>query len=95
MNKKYMLMKIAAMTLGLGLLAGCATTEQVTRAQETADAALAAANSANSMAADAQRQASAAIVSANQAEKNAAAATAAAARCTEKCSRIMEKTLAK
>ncbi len=90
-----MLMKLAAVTLGLGLVSGCATTEQlnkmqadITRAQETADAALAAANGASSAAADAQRQADAALSTANHAQRTAA-------ECNEKCSRMMEKTLAK
>jgi len=102
MNKKSTLLKMVVMTLGLGLVTGCATTEQmqqmradVTRAQETADAALAAAESAKGVAADAQHQAGSALVSANQAQRTAVAASAAADRCKEKCSRMMKKVLAK
>ncbi|HEC16798.1 MAG TPA: hypothetical protein ENI99_09555 [Sedimenticola sp.] len=102
MSKKSMLVRLAAVTLGLGLVSGCATTEQlnklqadVTRAQETADAALAAANGANSAAADAQRQADAALSAANRAESTAASAERAASACSEKCSRMMEKGFAK
>jgi hypothetical protein len=55
--KKTTLLKLSAMVLSLGLVTGCATSEQLKRmeadivkAQETADAAMAAANAAQSSA---------------------------------------------
>jgi outer membrane murein-binding lipoprotein Lpp len=78
---KSILVKLSAVALCLGLLAGCATTEQlqkleadVARAQETADAAMS--------------KASAAMDAAN-------AAQAAADECNERCSRMAEKAMAK
>jgi hypothetical protein len=48
--KKTTLLKLSAMALSLGLVTGCATTEQmqadIAKAQETADAAMAKANAA-------------------------------------------------
>ena len=95
MTKKTLLGKLAVVVLGLGLVTGCATTEQmqklqadVARAQETADAALAKANAAKEQAGDAQ-------ISANAANSRADDAAAAAEKCTEKCSRMMEKAMAK
>lgn len=95
MNKKPMLMKLAALTLGLGLVTGCATTEQlkqmqadIAKAQESADAALAAAYDASAAAGKAQSTADAAMAKATDAER-------AAQRCEERCNRIMEKSMAK
>jgi flagellar biosynthesis/type III secretory pathway protein FliH len=88
MNKKPMLLKLAALTLGLGLVTGCATTEQlkqmqadITKAQESADAALAAAYDASA--------------AAGKAQSTADAAAQAAKQCEERCNRIMEKSMAK
>lgn len=95
MNKKPMLLKLAALAMVLGLATGCATTEQlkqmqadIAKAQETADAALAAANDAKSAAASAERQADAAMNKANAAKQ-------AADACKERCSRVIEKSMAK
>jgi hypothetical protein len=80
--------KIAATAMALGLLAGCATTGQleqlqadVARAQETADAAQAAAAEAN-------RKAEAAMSAANAAQD-------AADDCSERCDRMMQKAMMK
>ena len=80
--------KLSAMFLGLGLVVGCATTsdidrlqEQVTKAQQAADSAMAAANEADSRA---------------QAAMNAAnAAQNSADDCSERCERMMDKAMAK
>ena len=80
--------KTAALLLAAGLLAGCVTTDQVkqmeadlARAQETADAALAAAEVAD-------RKASAAMDAANTAQDSAN-------ECSERCDRMMKKVMAK
>ncbi|MCG8427023.1 MAG: Lpp/OprI family alanine-zipper lipoprotein [Chromatiales bacterium] len=86
--KKSTLVKLSALVLSLGLLSGCASTEQlkqmqadIAKAQQTADAALAAAK-------DADRKAGAAMKAAN-------AAQAAADECAERCDRMMNKAMAK
>ncbi len=80
--------KTAAVVLVAGLLGGCVTTDQVkqmeadlARAQETADAALAAAEVAD-------RKASAAMDAANAAQDSAN-------ECSERCDRMMQKVMAK
>ena len=80
--------KMAALVLAAGMLGGCVTTEQVkqmeadlARAQETADAALAAAEVAD-------RKASAAMDAANAAQDSAN-------ECSERCDRMMKKVMAK
>lgn len=85
---KQTMAKLAVGILTLGLVAGCATTDQmkqlqadVAKAQETADAALAAAKSADSRAAAAMDAASAAQ---NQADE-----------CSERCNRIFSKAMRK
>jgi hypothetical protein len=59
--KKTTLLKLSAMALSLGLVTGCATTEQmkadIAKAQETADAAMAKANAAMDAANSAQASA--------------------------------------
>ncbi len=91
---KATMMKTAAMVLGLGLLAGCATTDMskleadVANAQAAADAAMKAAKEAQLDAATAQGTADAAMKAAN-------AAADAAEACTEKCGRMSEKAMAK
>jgi outer membrane murein-binding lipoprotein Lpp len=79
--KKSILLKLSAMALSLGLITGCATSEQlkqmeadIAKAQETADAAMGKAN--------------AAMDAAN-------AAQASADECNERCSRMAEKAMAK
>lgn len=95
MNRKPMLLKLAALTLVLGMATGCATTEQlkqmqsdIAKSQETADAALAAAYDASAAAGKAQSTADAALAKANAAEH-------AAHQCKERCNRMMEKSMAK
>lgn len=44
--KKSTLLKLSAMVLSLGLVTGCATAQQISKAQETADAAMAKAEAA-------------------------------------------------
>ena len=89
------LMKMSAMVLSLGLVTGCATTDQmkqmqadITKAQQSADAALAAANEAKSAAGVADNKATAAMDAANAAQN-------AADDCTERCDRIMQKAMSK
>jgi Tfp pilus assembly protein PilX len=82
------------MVLGLGLLAGCATTDMskleadVANAQAAADAAMKAAKEAQLDAATAQGTADAAMKAANSAAD-------AAEACNEKCGRMSEKAMAK
>lgn len=80
--------KLAVGVLALGLVAGCATTDQmkqmqadITKAQESADAALAAAKAADSRAGAAMDAATAAQ---NQADE-----------CSERCNRIFSKAMRK
>ena len=82
------LMKLSAMVLSIGLVAGCATTDQmkqmqadITKAQQSADAALAAAGVADNKAA-------AAMDAANAAQN-------AADDCAERCDRNMQKAMSK
>ncbi len=93
--KKSMLVKVAGLVMVLGLVSGCATTEQikqlqadVSSAQAAADNALSTANAAKSDAAAASRKADDAMAAANAAKR-------AADECNEKCSRIMQKAMAK
>lgn len=89
---KRTVVKAAVLMLSLGLLAGCASTDQlkadVAKAQETADAAMKAAK-------EAQLDATAAQGTADSALSTANAAQAAADECSEKCSRMSEKAMAK
>ena len=92
---KSTMMKTAAIVLGVGLLAGCASSDKLTKmesdianAQATADAALKAAKQAQLDAASAQGTADSAMSAAN-------AAQAAADECNERCSRMSEKAMAK
>ncbi len=94
MSKKGLL-KLSAMALALGLITGCATTDelnavkaQAAKAQETADAALAAANEANANADVANAHAEAAMDVGN-------AAQSAADNCSERRDRMMKKAMAK
>ena len=84
----YIISRAAALMLAAGLLGGCVTTDQVkqleadlARAQETADAALAAAEVA-------ERKANAAMEAANAAQDSAN-------ECSERCDRMMQKVMAK
>ncbi|MCB1868918.1 MAG: gamma-glutamyltranspeptidase [Gammaproteobacteria bacterium] len=85
---KHTSTKLAVMALVLGLVSGCATTDQmkqmqagIDQAQERADAALAAAKAADSRASAAMDAATAAQ---NQADD-----------CSERCNRIMSKAMSK
>ena len=89
------MMKTAALVLGLGLLAGCASGDRLTKlesdlanVQSTADAAMKAAKQAQLDAASAQGTADSAMSAAN-------AAQATADECNERCSRMSEKAMAK
>lgn len=90
--KKTAMIKTAALILSLGLLAGCASTDQlkadIANAQATADAAMKAAKEAQLDAASAQGAADSAMSAAK-------AAQAAADECNERCSRMAEKAMAK
>ena len=92
---KTTMMKTAAIVLGLGLLAGCASTDKlekmeadVAKAMETADAAMKAAKQAQLDAASAQGTADSAMSAAS-------AAQATADECNERCTRLSEKAMAK
>ena len=92
---KTIMMKTAVLILGVGLLAGCASSDKMTKmeadianAQATADAAMQAAKKAELEAATAQGTADSAMSAAN-------AAQAAADECSERCSRMSEKAFAK
>lgn len=93
---KTTMMKTAALVLGLGLLAGCASSSDrltkmesdIANAQATADAAMKAAKQAQLDAASAQG-------TADSATSAASAAQAAADECNERCSRMSEKAMAK
>ena len=93
--KKSTLLKLSAMVLSLGLVTGCASTDQlkqmqadITRAQDTASAAISDAKEALSAADEADRKASAAMNAANAAQN-------AADECSERCDRMMQKSMAK
>lgn len=94
MNKRTLL-KLSAMVLALGLVTGCASTDKmmqmqadISKAQQTADAAMSDAKEALSAADEADRKASAAMNAAN-------AAQSAADECSERCDRMMSKSMAK
>ncbi|TVT59980.1 MAG: gamma-glutamyltranspeptidase [Sedimenticola thiotaurini] len=89
------LKKLAAMALTLGLVTGCASTDQIKKMQadiadlkDNTSAAMSAARDAKLTADTADRKASAAMNAAN-------AAQASADECAEKCDRIMQKSMAK
>ncbi len=95
MNVKGSFVKLSAVALALGLLAGCAhkgpapaTQEDVAKAQEAAEAAMAAATEAGNSAAAAERTANAAMNAAEDAKR-------AADACSERCGRMTEKVMAK
>jgi formate-dependent nitrite reductase cytochrome c552 subunit len=92
---KNILIKFSALALVLGLMSGCATTEQlkqmqadIERAQQSADSAQQSADAALSAAQDADRKAGAAMDAAN-------AAQASADECSERCERMMHKAMSK
>jgi outer membrane murein-binding lipoprotein Lpp len=92
---KATVMKTAAVVLGVGLLAGCASSDKLTKmeadianAQATADAAMKAAKQAQLDAASAQGTADSALSAAN-------AAQATADEANERVSRMAEKAMAK
>jgi len=94
-NMKNTMLKTAVVILGVGLLAGCASSDKMTKmeadianAQATADAAMQAAKQAQLDAASAQGTADSAMSAAN-------AAQAASDECSERCSRMSEKAFAK
>lgn len=100
---------LGASVFFIGLLGGCATTENVTKAQSTADQALQKANDADANAAAAKSAADQAAQKADEANTNAAAAkstadqansTAEAAKSevdklAEKIDRMFKKTMQK
>ncbi len=95
MNAKGSLIKLSAVALALGLMAGCAhkgpapaAQEDVEKAQAAADAAMAAATKAENSAAAAERTANAAMNAAEDAKR-------AADACSERCGRMTEKVMAK
>ncbi len=94
MNVKGSILKLSAVALALGLMAGCAhkgpavTPEDVAKAQSAADAAMAAATKAQNSAAAAERTANAAMNTAEDAKR-------AADACSERCGRMTEKVMAK
>lgn len=86
--KKSTLVKFAALALTLGLVSGCATTEQLKQMQADIAKAQETATSAMSAASDADRKATAAMNAANAAQN-------AADECSERCERMMQKSMAK
>lgn len=85
---KATLLKLSAMVLSLGLVAGCATEQMKTdilHAQQTADSALSAANDAKATAASADSKADAAMDAANAAKQAADDANERADRMMQKC----------
>lgn len=102
MKKNRVLLTWTVLAVAIGVSSGCTTTQQyqqmqadITKAQETADAALAAAKRAESAAGDALSQAESAQAAADQAKRAANDASKAAARCEEKCDRMLQKALRK
>ncbi|WP_428609324.1 Lpp/OprI family alanine-zipper lipoprotein [Sedimenticola sp.] len=92
---KSTLTKLAAMALTLGLVTGCASTDQIKQMQadianlkDSTSAAMSAAKDAKLTADTADRKASAAMNAAN-------AAQAAADECAEKCDRVAQKAMMK
>ncbi|MCP3660913.1 MAG: hypothetical protein GY696_00210 [Gammaproteobacteria bacterium] len=93
--KKSTLIKFSAMVITIGLMTGCASTEQmkqmderITKAQKTADAALAAANAADA-------KAGTALSAANAAQASADDANGRIDTVEQKMDRMMEKAMSK
>lgn len=85
---KATLLKLSAMVLSLGLMAGCASEQMkadILKAQQTADSALSAANDAKATAASAESKADAAMDAANAAKQSADEANERADRMMQKC----------
>ena len=85
------LTKTLAIIAVLGMLSGCATTEQIKQIQATADKALEAANNAANRANNAQSTANEALDAAHKAQAAADAAQACCKENSEKINRLLER----
>jgi hypothetical protein len=83
--------KTLAIAAVLGILSGCATTEQIKQIQATADRALEAANNAADRANNAQSTANEALDAARRAQAAADAAQACCNGNSEKINRLIEE----
>lgn len=79
----------------MGLVGGCATTEQLEAAKASADAAMARANDAYNLAQNAHTVGSEAAYAADQAQKDAQAALACCNENTSRLDRMFEKAMKK
>ena len=89
------LIKTLAIAAVLGLLSGCATTEQIAQIQATADKALETANNAADRANNAQSTANQALDAARKAQAAADAAQACCNENSQKIDRAFEKSMRK
>ena len=89
------LMKVLTIVAVLGLLSGCATSEQIKQIQATADRALETANNASDRANNAQSTANQALDAARRAQSTADAAQACCNENSQKIDRAFEKSMRK
>lgn len=89
------LTKILAIAAVLGILSGCATTEQIAQIQATADRALETANNAADRANNAQSTANQALDAARRAQSTADAAQACCNENSQKIDRAFEQSMRK
>ncbi|MFQ5660038.1 MAG: Lpp/OprI family alanine-zipper lipoprotein [Gammaproteobacteria bacterium] len=92
---KRTLIKASIFVMLLGLLSGCATTEQIAQIQATADKALATANNASSRADNAMATANSALDAARNAQSTAEAAQSCCTQNSTKLDRMFEKAMQK
>ena len=88
-------MKVLTIVAVLGLLSGCATSEQIKQIQATADRALETANNASDRANNAQSTANQALDAARRAQSTADAAQACCNENSQKIDRAFEKSMRK
>jgi len=89
------LIKLSILALSMGLVGGCATTEQIQAVEAKADAAMARANEAYDLAQIAHTVSSEADYDAKQAQKSADAALACCNDNANKLGRMFEKAMMK
>ena len=92
---KTTIVKATAIALALGMLGGCATTEEIAQIRATAEKALSTANSATSRADNALSVANSALDAANSAQSTAEAAQACCSENTSRLDKMFEKAMAK
>lgn len=95
MVKTRVLTQIAAVVLSLGLMAGCATTDQLKQMQADIEANRQAVGAAQQTADEAKATADAALKAANEAKAAANDAQAAANMANERADRMLEKRMSK